>query len=115
MIVSHINDLQSIEIQGPDILGASKKVLVSPIEGWESHVMRVFELVAGGHTPRHTHAWPHINYITKGKGLLHLDGKDYEVSEGSYAYVPGGIIHQFSNPGDEPFAFMCIIPEEGDK
>ncbi|RKD33934.1 cupin domain-containing protein [Thermohalobacter berrensis] len=115
MIVSHEKDLEGKRIEGEGIKKAIKKVLISPEEGWEGHVMRVFELEEGGHTPKHTHPWPHINYIVRGKGILHLDGKDYEVEEGSFAYVPSNKIHQFSNRGKDNFAFICIVPEEGDK
>lgn len=115
MIVGHINDLTGIPMQGPEVKGALKKVLVSPNEGWEGWTMRLFTLDADGFTPRHTHPWPHINYITGGQGLLYLDGREYEVAEGSFAYVPGGKLHQFRNNGQESFSFICIVPEEGDK
>lgn len=115
MIVSHEREVLGTRLNSSDTKEVLKKVLVSPNEGWEGYVMRSFELGKDGHTPKHTHAWPHINYITCGQGILHLDGKDYEVEAGSFAYVPGGKIHQFRNPGTEPFAFICIVPEEGDK
>lgn len=115
MVVGHERDLLGTRPNSPELKNVLKKVLVSPKEGWEGYVMRIFELGEGGHSPKHTHEWPHINYITHGKGILHLDGTDYEVEEGSFAYVPGGKIHQFSNPGIETFAFICIVPEEGDK
>ena len=114
MIVSHKDKVEEITLQGEGIKEATKKVLISPKEGWEGHVMRVFKLKSGGHTPRHTHAWPHINYIIKGKGTLHLDGEDHEVEAGSFAYVPGGKNHQFMNNSNEEFEFMCIVPEEGE-
>jgi quercetin dioxygenase-like cupin family protein len=115
MIVSHEKDVKGIKIESPQMKEVFKKVLISPEQGWEGYVMRQFELGEGGYTPRHTHAWPHIGYIVKGRGILHLDGKDYEVEEGSFAFVPGDKIHQFTNKGQETFAFLCIVPEEGDK
>jgi quercetin dioxygenase-like cupin family protein len=115
MIVSHINDLAGIPVQGAEVKGAWKKVLVSPKEGWEGWTMRLFTLEAGGFTPRHTHPWPHINYIAEGSGTLYLDGQEYEITEGSFAYVPGGKLHQFSNNSEETLSFICIVPEEGDK
>lgn len=115
MIVSHEKNVKGITIESPQAKNVLKKVLISPGEGWEGYVMRQFELGAEGYTPRHTHPWPHIGYIVKGRGILHIDGKDYEVREGSFAYVPGDKIHQFTNKGRETFAFLCIVPEEGDK
>lgn len=114
MKVGHISELAGIPMQGAQVKGAVKKVLISPADGWEGWVMRVFTLEAGGFTPRHTHPWPHINYITAGEGTLYMDGETYELTEGAYAYVPGGIVHQFQNKSGDDFAFICIVPEEGD-
>lgn len=115
MIVAHEKDLQGVKLDGTALKNVVKKVLVSPEEGWEGYVMRVFDLEAEGYSPRHSHPWPHINYILKGKGILHIDGTDHEVEEGSYAYVPGDKLHQFINRGSGVFSFICIVPEEGDK
>ncbi len=115
MIVSHIKEIEGTKIDSPQVKNVLKKVLISPENGWEGYVMRVFELGEGGYSPKHTHPWPHINYILKGKGVLHLDNKDYELGEGSFAYVPGDKIHQFMNAGTETFTFICIVPEDGDK
>nr|WP_291350258.1 cupin domain-containing protein [Desulfosporosinus sp.] len=96
------------------IKNAVKKVLISPAQGWEGYVMREFELGEGGYSPRHTHPWPHIIYILKGKGSLHLDGHDYPVEAGSFAFVPNDKLHQFKNTDSDRFTFICIVPEEGD-
>ena len=77
--------------------------------------MRVFEVEPGGYTPRHQHPWPHINYIIEGTGQVMIDLVDYEISSGSYAYVPSDTIHQFQNSGDKTLKFICIVPEEGHK
>lgn len=113
MIVGNLKDLDSNKIQSPLAQGASIKVLVGAQEGWKDHVMRVLTLEPGGHSPKHQHDWPHINYIISGKGTLFLDGKLHELSAGSYAYVPANELHQFANAGDEPFQFMCIVPDYG--
>ena len=115
MIVAHIKDLAGVKLEGPQLQNVMKKVLISPENGWEGNVMRVFELGEGGYTPKHTHPWPHINYILKGKGTLHLDNLDYALEAGSFAYVPAEKIHQFKNVGNEPFSFICIVPEEGEQ
>jgi len=115
MIVSHKKDVEGVKINNPEVRDALMKVLISPKEGWEGNVMRVLQLGVEGYTPKHSHEWPHINYIISGKGRLHLDGEDHDLESGSFAFVPGGKIHQFSNQGNEPFEFMCIVPEEGHK
>lgn len=114
MIVGNVKDVLGTRMNNDMMKSVLKKVLVSPREGWEGWVMRLFELGAGGYSPKHSHPWPHINYILHGQGTLHLDGQDYQLKTGSYAYVPGDKVHQFLNTGTEDFRFICIVPEEGD-
>lgn len=115
MIVNHESHVKGIAAKDPQAKDVIMKALVSPEEGWAGYVMRLFKIEAGGHTPKHAHPWPHINYIVSGQGILHLDGKEYEVEAGSFAYVPADKVHQFSNLGKEKFEFICIVPEEGHK
>lgn len=114
MIVGNQKDLFGTRINNELMKNVLKKVLVSPNEGWAGWVMRLFELGEGGYSPKHGHPWPHINYILNGQGTLYLDGKDYPLETGSFAYVPGDKEHQFRNAGTEEFRFICIVPEEGD-
>ena len=114
MIVSHEKKVAALMVKHPDAKDVFRKVLVSPKEGWSDYVMRVFDVGKGGNTPRHSHPWPHINYILKGNGVLFLDGKEYELEEGSFAYIPDEALHQFTNTGDDTFSMICIVPPEGD-
>jgi len=114
MIVSHAKNVQGINYGGNG--NVLKKVLISPEQGWQDYVMRLFELSPGNNSCslRHSHEWPHIVYIVGGTGIIHLDGTDHEVEAGSFAYIPGGKIHQLINTGKETFSFICIVPPEGD-
>lgn len=115
MIVGNIKDLIPEEVKAEGVSGATRRVLVGPREGWDGYVMRLFQLASGGHTPCHQHDWPHINYVTHGKGILHLEGQDLVITEGSYAYVPANAQHQFRNTGETPLEFICIVPEQGEQ
>lgn len=114
MIVGHIDDCAIMPVHFEGITGMSKQVPLSPAQGWKGYVMRVFALKKDCHSPRHRHPWPHINWIIDGTGLLHIDGTDHPVRNGSYAYIPSGALHQFTNTGNSPFTFICIVPEEGE-
>lgn len=114
MIINHINNLEGVRLEGEGISEVVKKVLISPKEGWNGWVMRVFELGSGGHTPKHTHDWPHINWVVSGKGTLFLEDKLYSIEEGSFAYVPNNALHQFKNEGGTKLTFICIVPLEGE-
>nr|WP_243236935.1 cupin domain-containing protein [Heliobacterium chlorum] len=113
--MSHTKKIQFKTLNGLGIVCARKQSLVGPEQGWDGWVMRQFTLGQDGQTPKHSHPWPHINYILSGKGTLFLDGKEQAVESGSVAYIPGDEEHQFRNVGDEDFVFICIVPEEGDK
>ncbi len=113
MAIGHISDLVGKEINHPKALDSSMKVLISPKEGWDGYVMRVVEVKENGYTPKHSHPWPHVNYILEGEGELMIDSKNHRVVAGSYAYVPGNAVHQFKNIGKNVFKFICIVPEEG--
>lgn len=112
-MVGDLNKLVAKKLESPLVKNASMKVLVSPDDGWDGHVMRVVELEENGYSPKHKHPWPHINYMIEGEGILMIDGKDNMVSAGSYAFVPENTIHQFKNRGKKPFKFICIVPEIG--
>jgi quercetin dioxygenase-like cupin family protein len=77
--------------------------------------MRVVEVQSEGFTPRHSHPWPHINFVISGKGELMIEGEVNKIESGSYAYVPANNLHQFKNIGLETFKFICIVPKEGHK
>lgn len=115
MPLGHIEELENKVVTHPQADKAKMRILVGPTEGWDNHVMRVFELEPGGFTPRHQHAWPHINYIVEGQGTLFLNGVENVIKAGAYAYVPGNELHQFQNTSDTVLKFICIVPTEGHK
>jgi quercetin dioxygenase-like cupin family protein len=113
-VIGHLGSVEGQPLSGEGIESVVKRLLVGPADGWQGWALRLFELAPGGHTPRHRHPWPHIDYVTAGHGILHIDGADNAIETGSFAYVPAGATHQFSNAGDDTFAFLCIVPEEGE-
>jgi len=113
MVVGNFNELIASPISNPAAKNAFMKVLVSPENGWDGYVMRVIELDEKGYSPKHQHDWPHINYVIEGQGSLQIGDTVHDLNTGSYAYVPSGELHQFSNTGSGKFKFICIVPEEG--
>ncbi len=114
MYVGSVKDKEEIKFAGPGVVNAFKKSLIGPGEGWEGWVMRLITLRDRGCSPRHTHPWPHINYILEGGGVLTIEGKDSVLEAGSIAYVPPNAEHQFASSTDQDLVFICIVPEEGD-
>lgn len=115
MFLSHENDIEKKEYSGANLKNVIKQSLVGPKQGWNGHVMRIFTVLKDGFTPKHSHPWPHINYVISGTGTVYLGGKEYNVTPGSTAYVPSNTVHQFMANADSDLKFICIVPEEGDK
>lgn len=113
MIISHEQKKSAAAIDSPEVRNAAMKVLISEKEGWSDHVMRIIELGPDGYSPRHSHPWPHINYMVEGTGTLYMNGKEHAVQTGGYAYIPADTEHQFKNAGNGMFRFICIVPKEG--
>ncbi len=113
-VVGHEDGVTPVPMAGEGIVGVAKRVLVSPAEGWDGWVLRLFDVEPDGHTPRHSHPWPHINFVPSGRGTLYVGGQEQPLTPGSYAFVPGGVEHQFRAAPDESLTFICIVPSEGD-
>lgn len=99
---------------GPVVMDGAEKTtkanVIGSTEGWKDHTLRVFHIEPGGCTPHHSHDWEHINYIIKGKGVLVIGDEEFELSERDFALVPPNAMHQFSNPYQQDFEFICIVP-----
>ncbi|MGH2761796.1 MAG: cupin domain-containing protein [Thermoleophilaceae bacterium] len=52
-------------------------------------------------------------YVLEGALTVQLDEERFEAGPGSYAYVPPGSAHTFSNPGERPVRFLNVIAPGG--
>lgn len=87
------------------------KILIGIPDGSSNIIMRHFSVSPQGHTPRHQHDYEHVVKIEKNKGIfVDAEGKEHIVTEGMSLYVDPNTDHQFRNPFDQPFEFLCIIP-----
>jgi len=103
--------LEDVRMEG--VAGVVKANVIGPEQGWKDYTLRVFRVVPQGYTPHHQHDWEHINYVTKGRGILSAGEETYEIAEGDFAFVPPDVMHQFKNPYDQVFEFICIVPNRG--
>jgi quercetin dioxygenase-like cupin family protein len=114
MFVKHLREIEKHELSGEGIKNVIKQIPVGSTEGWKDHTLRVFTLRAGGHTPKHSHDWEHVNYVISGSGTLEIEGKHQRLDAGAFAFVPPNIEHQYRNEGKEDFVMICIVPSHGD-
>jgi quercetin dioxygenase-like cupin family protein len=88
----------------------TRRILIGPEDGSDNIVMRYFRVLPGGNTPFHEHEFEHVVRIEKGKGVVvNAAQEEILVSPGQSVFIPGKEKHQFKNPNDEPFEFICTI------
>ncbi len=93
--------------------GVSRQVLIGPDEG-PNFAMRRFIMQPGGFMPRHTNTVEHEQYVLRGRARIGIGDEVYEVSAGNVVFIPAGVPHWYQNIGDEPFEFLCIVPNQPD-
>lgn len=113
MPVFKYDDIKLDPVLMDGVRETSKANVIGAPEGWEENTLRVFRIKPGGYTPLHQHDWEHINYVIRGKGTLTLGEHTFELNEKDFALVPPNTKHQFRNNGDQPFEFICIVPQRG--
>ena len=111
-MISHKDvDVKEVVMDMEGAEGVVKRVLIGPEDGSDDIIMRLFTIEPGGHTPRHTHPFPHIVKWISGRGIIiDGEGRENEMTVGMSAFVEGGEEHQFENPFDDDCSFLCIIP-----
>ena len=114
VIIGNKNDLKAKKIDEKYATNTKKRIVFSPENSWDSHVMRVFTMEENGQTFEHEHDWPHWIFVISGKGSVTIEGEKHSLSKDSYLFVPGGVKHFFQNEGNEEFEWICIVPPEGD-
>jgi quercetin dioxygenase-like cupin family protein len=112
-----ITDLGKIEKIRMTMEGAKdtyKQVPIAKSDGTPNVSLRVFTINPGGHTPYHSHAFEHLNYVISGNGSLVTDtGEERTVKEGDFALVLADEKHQYKNKSAEkPLVIICAVPKE---
>lgn len=70
-------------------------------------------LKAGCVTGGAVHAPPHdeVYIVLSGEAILHMGGVDYDIEEGTVAFIPGGTFHSLTNKSKiEDFVIITIWP-----
>ena len=112
MTTKHIRD---IPVEKIDVgQGAARQVLIGPQEG-PNFAMRRFTIQAGGHVPTHTNTVEHEQYVLRGRARIRIGADFTEVEPGSVVLIPADVPHNYHVVGDEPFEFLCMVPNAPDR
>ena len=72
--------------------------------------MRRFIMEPGGGMPAHTNAVEHEQYVLRGRAKIGIGEEVIEVQRDDVVYIPAGVAHWYQALGDEPFEFLCVVP-----
>ena len=112
MSVKHIADIEAKVVDAGK--GTTIQVLISPEEA-PNFAMRRFVMQPGGGMPNHTNAVEHEQFVLNGHAKIGIGGEIYEVQKGDIVFIPAGVPHWYTNIGEEPFEFLCLVPNKPDK
>ena len=111
MSVKHTKEVEAKNVAaGQD---TTIQVLISSHEG-PNFAMRKFSMQKGGGMPLHTNTVEHEQYVLGGHAKIGIGDDVYEVKQGDVVFIPEGVPHFYENIGDEPFEFLCLIPNKED-
>ena len=97
-------------IESEGIEGVTKHILIGREDQSPHYIMRFFWLEPGGHSMLERHPQEHGVIVLKGKGTVQIDDKVTEIHTHDVVFVSPNELHQFNNPFNEPFGFICVIP-----
>jgi quercetin dioxygenase-like cupin family protein len=112
MTVKHTQDVEAKNVAAGK--ETSIQVLISAQEG-PNFAMRKFSMQPGGGMPRHTNTVEHEQYVLRGRATITIGEETHQVQTGDVVYIPAGVVHSYENTGDEPFEFLCLIPNQEDR
>lgn len=112
MTVKHAGDVEAKNVAaGKD---TTIQVLISAQEG-PNFALRKFSMQTGGGMPRHTNTVEHEQYVLRGRATITIGEETHQVKAGDVVFIRAGAIHSYQNTGDEPFEFLCIVPNKEDR
>lgn len=111
MSVKRADELPADEVKAGT--GTVRQVLIGPDEG-PNFALRRFIMQPGGGMPRHTNTVEHEQYVLRGSASITLGDERHRVRAGDVVFIPAGVPHSYTAEGDEPFEFLCVVPNQPD-
>jgi quercetin dioxygenase-like cupin family protein len=94
--------------------GTERQVLIGSDEA-PNFAMRRFIMQPGGGIPAHTNTVEHEQFVLRGRAKVGIGDDVYDVKAGDVAFIPAGTPHWYEVEGDEPFEFICVVPNGPDE
>lgn len=90
-----------------------RQVLIGPEEA-PNFAMRKFSIEPGGEMPMHTNTVEHEQLVLNGKADIVIGEQKFIVEKDDIVLIPAGVPHSYKTLGDEPFEFLCVVPNKQD-
>ncbi len=110
MIINKISSVKKNPVTDEKAANVEIQIPIGVDEGSEKIIMRLFTIKPKGYSPLHTHNYEHLVKVESGKGIVVSSEGETQISEGDFVFVLPNELHQFKNPYDEEFKFICVIP-----
>jgi len=91
-----------------------RQVLIGPEEG-PNFALRKFRMEPGGGMPLHTNTVEHEQYVLRGRARVVIGDQVLEVQKDDVVFIPGEVPHSYQALGEEPFEFLCVVPNLPDE
>ena len=91
------------------------QVLLGEGDRTPNFAMRRFIMGEGGGMPRHTNTVEHEQYVLRGAAEISIGDETHAVSADDVVYIPAGVPHSYRVTSDEPFEFLCMVPNLPDE
>jgi quercetin dioxygenase-like cupin family protein len=78
-------------------------------DGGFLELVNEFEVAGGGYVDPHSHPTHEFYYVTSGRGIMTIDGKDRPIAQGDLVYIPPDKIHSLRPVSDHaPIHCFCF-------
>ena len=103
-------------ISAADVGAGEERTMIDQSCGCERLEQRVISFAPGRSDERHTGERQEVLYVAAGRGQLHVDGRSYELEQGTGAFLVPGDSFAVENPGpDELVVVSVTAPCEGEE
>ena len=111
-VVTNVDEVPAEPVKaGTDTV---RQVLIGPDDA-PHFAMRRFVMQPGGGMPGHTNTVEHEQYVLRGRARIGIGDEVVEVHPGSVLFIPAGMPHWYHAEGEEPFEFLCVVPNQPDE
>lgn len=105
MLVVRKSDRKSFRaVDGSEV----REIFGLPTTGTQELSLAVAKLKRGSKTIRHKHSFIEIYVLTKGNGVMYIDGSNKKVKKGDNILIPKGAWHWIENTGKTSLELWCI-------